>query len=190
MEVAVKESQERKAYPLGKVFQVPTRWGIKETFLWGDMTITDAWGNEVFKAVSNVFGFTRQLNFMDLRTGEHIAYIKQRALTLLPKYDIYVDGGHFASMEKEWAWTHKFTVTAFGLVGPITVQGDWLSHSYEFCRENRVIAEVHKRFLTLTDTYSVDIQPGEDVIFILACCMIIDKCTFKRSSYRARHIWE
>ncbi|KAI1715193.1 LURP-one-related domain-containing protein [Ditylenchus destructor] len=165
-------------YPPGKVFQVPTQWNIKQSFIGADMTIKDAWGNQVFKAVYEL-AWGMKLNFMDLRTGEMIGHIRHRIrLFGLQKYEIVMGGLPFASVKQEPSFLkNTFSINAPGLGGPITVQGDWFAHTYQFCRGNTVIAEVHKRFVAWTDTYTVDIMPGMDVVFILACCIIIDKCT-------------
>ncbi|KAI1707056.1 LURP-one-related domain-containing protein [Ditylenchus destructor] len=181
-------TEPKQSYPPGKVFDFATTWCLKQVVFWSDMVIKDAWGNEVFKAESK-WSFARQLDFMDLRNGEKVAHIKQQLMSALPKFDIVVDGNHFASVKMEWALKPKFTITpgkaerysvnSLGIDGPITIQGDssWLTRNYEFRCGDRIIAKVHRPFLVATDTYNVDIEPGMDVIFILACCIVIDKST-------------
>lgn len=58
----------------------------------------------------------------------------------------------------------------------MVIHGDWLTRAFQFTKHNRCVANVVKEGFAMTDTYSVSIQPGEDVIFILACCIIVDKC--------------
>ncbi|KAI1731469.1 LURP-one-related domain-containing protein [Ditylenchus destructor] len=176
-EQMVPATEPQQSYPLGKVFQIPTRWVVKQSFFFSDMTIKDAWGNKVFKAIER-FGWTMKLDFVDLRTGKTICRIKgQCVFCSLPKYDIFVDGTRFASVQMiSNCCTNKFSIRTRGTSGPITVRGDWMDHSYEFRRGNVIIADVRRNFFSLTDSYTVDVQPGVDVIFILACCIIIDKC--------------
>ncbi|KAI1716756.1 LURP-one-related domain-containing protein [Ditylenchus destructor] len=182
-------TEPKQSYPAGKVFDFPTSWCLKQIVFSTDMVIKDAWGNEVFKAESK-WSLVRQLDFVDLRTGEKVAHIKQVQMAPLPKYDIVVDGNHFASVKRKfWAMTPKFIITpgkterysvnSLGIDEPITIQGDasLMTRRWEFCCGDRVIAKIHRPFLVATDTYNVDIEPGIDVIFILACCIVIDKST-------------
>jgi len=45
---------------------------------------------------------------------------------------------------------------------------------YTFTRAGQSVAEVSKRWFTLTDSYGVDIQEGEDDLLILASTVVID----------------
>jgi uncharacterized protein YxjI len=46
-------------------------------------------------------------------------------------------------------------------------------------RDGQLVATVSKSWLALRDSYSVEVQSGENVLFILACCIVIDKCMTK-----------
>jgi uncharacterized protein YxjI len=52
--------------------------------------------------------------------------------------------------------------------------GDLLEHDFTIRRGDRTVATVSKRWLTLRDTYSVDIAPGEDDLLILASVLALD----------------
>ncbi|KAI1696850.1 LURP-one-related domain-containing protein [Ditylenchus destructor] len=174
-----------RCYPPGKIFRIPSRWIITEKF-WsrGDMTIKDQWGNKVFKAVGGLCA-RRKLSFVDLRTGQNVANIKERFLSWNIRYDIFVDGSHFGSVkENDGCCGTNYCIKS--ILDTITVIGDCADSSFEFCRGNKVIAEMHKRPLTFTDTYAVGIRPEEDVVFILACCVAIDKCVDKKEERRKR----
>ena len=59
--------------------------------------------------------------------------------------------------------------------GPeLTVQGNILDHEYTIKEGRNKIAEVSKRWLSLTDTYGVEIDPGQNDILILAVAIAID----------------
>ncbi|KAI1704311.1 hypothetical protein DdX_14307 [Ditylenchus destructor] len=170
--IAQRSGQAIPGYPPGNVFQTPTQWNIKRSFT--NMTIKDAWGNKVFKAVYEL-GWGMKLNFEDLRTGQTIAHIRQRVRFFRrPIYEIVMGGLPFASVKQELSFFKKtFSINGPGLGGPITVDVDWLTHTYQFRSGNAIIAEVHRRCVVWIDTCTVDIIPGVDVVFILACCIII-----------------
>ena len=163
-------------YGDGTVFVVPSKWCIKQAWGWNDMYIKDEWGNDVFYADAKSYTMTRNLGFTDLRTGLQIAYIKEKLKLGMPKFGVWVGGNEIATVSQKFTLlAPKFIVQS--LSGAISISGDWTAHSFTFQRGNRVVATVSKDYHSCSDTYWVSIQPGEDVIFILACCIIIDKCT-------------
>lgn len=52
--------------------------------------------------------------------------------------------------------------------------GDFLSHEYTFERGGGTVAEVSKRWLSLTDSYGVNVHAGKDNVLILAATVVID----------------
>lgn len=163
-------------YGDGTIFNVPSRWTIKQVWGWSDMYIKDEWGNDVFYADAKNYAYTQNLGFTDLRTGIQIAYIREKLKLGMPKFSIYQGSSETGTISQKLTLINpKFTVQS--LSGTITIHGNWTAHSFTFSRGMRQIAKVHRDGCSGTDTYYVSIQPGEDVIFILACCIVIDKCT-------------
>jgi len=148
--------------------------------------IKDEWGNEVFSAKNHVFSFGHKLDFIDLRTGQQIAYIEQKVLTLMPKYTIYLGNTRYAEMKQKFTWlSPKFEVhTNDGLV---IIKGNWTDFEYTFERNGQIIATASRKIFTIRDTYCVTIQPGEDVIFILSCCFIIEKVSEDKRRQRSNN---
>jgi uncharacterized protein YxjI len=59
--------------------------------------------------------------------------------------------------------------------GPdLDVQGNILDHEYSIYERRRKIAEVSKKWLSITDTYGVEIDDGQNDILILALAIAID----------------
>jgi len=59
--------------------------------------------------------------------------------------------------------------------GPdLDVQGNILDHEYSINERRKKIAEVSKKWLSLTDTYGVEIDQGQNDILILALAIAID----------------
>jgi len=58
--------------------------------------------------------------------------------------------------------------------GDLEAKGDFLDHEYTFFRGDQPVAAVSKAWFSWTDTYGVDVNPGEDDILILAATVVID----------------
>jgi uncharacterized protein YxjI len=56
----------------------------------------------------------------------------------------------------------------------LDVQGNILDHEYSISERRKKIAEVSKKWLSLTDTYGVEIDDGQNDILILALAIAID----------------
>ena len=53
--------------------------------------------------------------------------------------------------------------------------GDLFHHEYNIHRRGRSVAQVSKRWLTLTDSYGIEIDEDEDQILLLASAVVIDE---------------
>jgi uncharacterized protein YxjI len=57
----------------------------------------------------------------------------------------------------------------------LEAKGSFLEREYSFRRDDRLVAQVSKKWFSWTDTYGVDVLPGEDDILILASAVVIDQ---------------
>jgi uncharacterized protein YxjI len=142
---------------------------------WGDdFTIKDADGRPAYHVDGKVFSFGDKLSFNDMQ-GNQIAAIEQKLLRLGPEYEITRAGKTMATVKK-----HLFTLlrTRFtvDVPGPddLEARGDFLDHEYTFERGGREVARASKKWVSLSDTYSLDIDDSEDAVLILAAAVVID----------------
>lgn len=152
------------------------RYLMRERILsWGDdFTIKDEEEREAFYVDGKVFSFGDKLSFRD-RDGKEVALIDQKLLSLGPQYEI-VRGGKTVAVVKKHLFTllrARFTVDVPG-PDDLEARGNFLEHEYTFEREGRDVARVSKKWLSLSDTYAVDINDGEDDVLILASAVVID----------------
>ena len=60
--------------------------------------------------------------------------------------------------------------------GPdIEIRGNILNHEYKMERRGKRVAEVSKKWIALRDTYTVEIDPGEDDALILALTVVVEQ---------------
>ena len=86
-------------------------------------------GNPVFEVRGKFFHIGDDLLMFDRSTGQEVVRIKQRILSLLPRYDIYRNGQHWAGVHEQLRlFGERFKVTGEnGMV--FHVDGDiWRSH--------------------------------------------------------------
>lgn len=139
-----------------------------------DFYIKDEAGRDVFFVDGKVFTLGHRLAFQDL-AGNELAFIRQRLLAWGPTYEIHRDGELAAVVKKELFAFFKCRF-AVDVPGPddLEAEGDFLDLEYTFTRSGAPVAAVSKRWFSWTDTYGVDIAPGQDDILILASTVVID----------------
>ena len=155
------------------------RYMMKEKILaWGDdFTIRDESGREVFYVDGKIFSFGDKLSFRDVASKQELAVIDQKLLAIGPTYEIF-RGGQRAAVVKKKLFTmfrNKFSVDVPG-PDDLDAKGDFINKDYTFTRHGRTVAEVSKKWFRITDTYGIDIAPGEDDVLILASAVVIDLC--------------
>jgi uncharacterized protein YxjI len=147
----------------------------QKLFCWGDdFAIKDEHGNDVFFVDGKAFSLGKKLSFQDMQ-GNELAFIRQKLLSWGPTYEVY-RGARLAAVVKKHLFTFfkcRFTVDVPGPDDPEAV-GDFLNHEYQFQRGGRTIATVSKRWFSWSDTYGVDITPGEDDVLLVAATVVID----------------
>jgi uncharacterized protein YxjI len=140
-----------------------------------DFYVKDASDRDTYFVDGKAFSFGDQLSFQDLE-GNELAFIKQRLFAWGKTYEIIREGKVAAVVQKELFsfFHHRFTVDVPG-PDDLEAEGDFMDHEYEFRRGNRTVAGVSKKWFSWTDTYGVDIAPGEDPVLILASAVVVDQ---------------
>ena len=149
---------------------------IKEAFWsWGnDFAITDQQGRSVYQVDGAAFSWGDKLSFQDPQ-GNELAYISQKLFSFKPRYEIFVRWQKFAEVIKEWTWFNKqFTLDVPG-PNDYSISGSFWQHEFTFTRSGRTVATVSKDYWNWTDSYGVQIVPGEDDVSILCACIVIDQ---------------
>lgn len=139
-----------------------------------DFVIKDETGADRFKVDGKVFTIGNKLSFQDM-SGRELAFIQQKLLSFKRKYEIFRDGALAAVVSKELftLFRCKFVVDVPG-PNDLEAKGNFLDHEYEFTRGDRVVGVCSKRWFSWSDTYGVEVAPGEDDVLILASSVVID----------------
>ena len=140
-----------------------------------DFWIENEDGKKVFKVDGKVLRIRKTLVFEDLK-GNPLCKIQERLLTIRDTMVIDgPDGKEMAVIKKALIsplrdrWTVKVKDGA-----DLDVQGSILDHEYSVKDGRNKVAEVSKKWFSFTDTYGVEIDPGQNDILILAIAVAID----------------
>ncbi|MEW5942130.1 MAG: LURP-one-related family protein [Chloroflexota bacterium] len=154
-----------------------TRYKIRQKLIsiGDDFWIENQDGKRVFKVDGKVLRIRKTLLFEDM-SGRKLCQIKERLLTIKDTMVIEdPDGKDIAVIKKALIapLRDKWNVNVKG-GEDLVVKGDILDHEYAFKQGGRKVAEVSKKWFSVTDTYGVEIGEGQNDILILAIAVAID----------------
>lgn len=145
-------------------------------FSWFDSyDIYDETGNTVY-TVQGQLAWGHCLKIFDA-WGNEVGMVKERILTLLPKFEIYIGSDYAGCINKEFTFFKpKFNIEYNGW----QVEGDFLEWDYTITGQTgQYIADVSKQLLNWTDTYVIDVNDPADALCVLMLVLAIDaeKCS-------------
>lgn len=145
-------------------------------FSWFDSyDIYDEAGNIAY-TVRGQLAWGHLLRIFDAQ-GNEIGCIKERVLTWLPLFEMYLNGRYVGSIRREFSlFRPRFTIDCNGW----QVEGDWFEWDYNIVdAHGRSIATVNKELFNWTDTYVIDVRDPNHATCILMLVLAIDaeKCS-------------
>lgn len=145
-------------------------------FSWFDSyDIYDEAGNTKF-VVKGELAWGHLLRIYDAN-GNEIGCIKEKILTWLPKFEMYIGDRYAGCISKELTFfTPKYNIDYNGW----HVEGDWFEWDYSIINSaGQNVASVSKELWNWTDTYMIDVNNPQDAVYALMLVLAIDaeKCS-------------
>ncbi len=145
-------------------------------FSWFDSyDIYDETGRTVY-VVKGQLAWGHCLKIFDV-TGHEIGTVKERVLTLLPKFELYLGNRYIGCISKEFTFFKpKYNIEYNGW----NVEGSFTEWDYKiYASGGSEVASVSKELFHLTDTYVIDVRNPDDAIYALMLVLAIDaeKCS-------------
>lgn len=132
--------------------------------------------SEVLYIVKGELAWGHLLRIYD-GNGNEVGMLKEKVLTFLPKFEIYMGNQCIGSIKKEFTlFRPKFNIDFNGW----QIRGDWFEWDYQILDSNdRLVATVSKELWNWTDTYTIDIVNEKDAVYALMIVLAIDaeKCS-------------
>ncbi len=152
------------------------RYIIRERFfsLGEDSDITDESGRPVLTVDGKVLSLRDELILRD-PGGQEVARVHRKLIALRPTYEVSI-GGHEAAEVRRRLFSPFRDRFDVDIPGPddLDITGSLLDHEFTIRRGDQTVATVSKQWLTMRDTYGVDIAPGEDDLLVLATVLALD----------------
>lgn len=145
-------------------------------FSWFDSYDIYNEAGEVVYVVKGQLAWGHCLKIFDAWGGE-IGMVKERVLTFLPSFELYVGDDYLGCIRKEFAlFKPVYTIECNGW----QVEGNFLEWDYEITGpDGEPKAAVSKQLLNWTDTYVIDVADPADALCALMLVLAIDaeKCS-------------
>jgi len=139
-----------------------------------DFDVLDEHGNKVLHVDGKVLTVRDKVVIEDLN-GDEVASVHRQLVALRPTYEIRIGGEKAAEVRKKLftPFRDKFTIDVPG-PDDLEMKGDLLDHEYVIEQDGREVAAVSKRWLTIRDTYAVQVAAGVDPLLIVGSVLALD----------------
>lgn len=128
----------------------------QRVFSWTDSyDVYDEYGNARYFVKAEFFSLGHQIHVYEKNSGREVGSIHQRLLTLLPAFDIVIDGAEQGRVSKELSlFTPRYSVDYHGW----DVKGDLFGWDYSVYRGDYSVMSISKEIFTWGDTYVMEYQ--------------------------------
>ena len=145
-------------------------------FSWFDSYDIYNEAGDVVYTVKGQFAWGHCLKIFDAR-GNELGTVKERVLTWLPKFEIYLGQNYVGCITKEFTFFKpKFHIDCNGW----QVDGNWFVWNYQIQdHAGHPVATVSKEVWSWTDTYVIDVLTPANALCVLMLVLAIDaeKCS-------------
>lgn len=140
-----------------------------------DFWIETTGGRRAFKVDGKALRVRDTMKIRDA-DGTVVAEIQERIARVRDTMRIDRPGLPSASIQKAMIapLRERWTVKADD-IGEMAIQGNILDHEYTFEHNGAKVAEVSKKWVRVRDTYGIEVQPGGNVVLILAAAAALDE---------------
>lgn len=140
-------------------------------------TIKNENNEDCFKVKGKIISVGKKLRLLDMNDTE-LVYIQEKVLSFFASYELKVNSETVMKVKGKFSPLRcKFAIT--GQAGEYDIEGNILAREFKILKNGNVVVTVSKKFLALTDTYTVDISEGEDVALMLSVAIVLDMSTHR-----------
>ena len=132
--------------------------------------VTDEMENPRYHCESKLISVGRQLTITDM-SGNEVAFVKQKVLSILPRFFVEVGGTQVAEIVKKISLLKpKYEIAGVNW----KIEGDYMGHDYRIVENGQIIAAIHKKWLSWGDAFELDIADSANEVMALAVILAID----------------
>jgi uncharacterized protein YxjI len=107
--------------------------------------------------------------------GTEVARVSRKLVALRATYEIVIAGGANAEVHQRFTgpFHPKWNISVAGGV-EMVVEGNFGQHNFAFTENGQTIASVSKAWISLADSYGVDIEAGQNDLLILCGVLALE----------------
>jgi uncharacterized protein YxjI len=149
---------------------------IREKFfsIGDDFDVLDEHGTKLLHVDGKVLSVRNKVVIED-PAGNEVASVHRHLVALRPTYEISIGGEKAAEVRKKLFTPFRDSFT-IDVPGPddLEMKGNLLDHEYVIERGGVEVAAVSKRWLTIRDTYAVQVTEGVDPLLVIGSVLALD----------------
>jgi uncharacterized protein YxjI len=131
--------------------------------------LTEA-GQPVLRVDGKALSLNNLMIVNDL-SGNEVARVSRKIIALLSTYEIALAGGVTAEAHHQFSPLHpKWTISIPG-GADLEMTGNLANHDFTIAQNGQTIATISKAWMSMSDTYGVDITEGQNDLLIL--CIVL-----------------
>ena len=146
-------------------------------FAWTDSyDVFDKDGAAKYEVRADFFAISHRIRVFEKASGREVGYIQQKFFSLLPTFEIVIDGEIRGSIRRKFTlFRQDYEVDYMGWA----VEGDFLGWDYRVRRGEKTVMTISKELLNWSDTYILRFAERADEVPGLMLVLAIDaaNCT-------------
>lgn len=128
----------------------------------------------IYKINSEFLAFLSKIHLCDLN-GNELFFIKKKLKFILPEYEIYKGNTLYAEVKKEFSFfSPRLTVTS--PFGEYQIEGNFIGMDFNITCDGMLFGTISKEWLSLGDSYKLQIADDKNAAFFTALVIAIDNC--------------
>jgi uncharacterized protein YxjI len=139
-----------------------------------DFDVLDEHGTKLLHVDGKVLSIRNKVVIEDL-SGREVASVHRHLMALRRTYEITIGGEKAAEVRKKvfTPFREKFTIDVPG-PDDLEMKGNLVDHEYVIERGGVEVAAVSKRWLTIHDTYAVQVSDAVDPLLVIGSVLALD----------------
>ena len=139
-----------------------------------DNDILNEAGQPVLQVDGKVFSLRGVMIVNDL-AGNEVGQVSRKLVSLLATYDISLTGGVSAEVHQRFSgpFHPKWTISVTG-GADMEMTGNFAGHDFILTENGQTVATVSKAWISLADSYGVDIVDGQNDLLILCSVLALE----------------
>jgi uncharacterized protein YxjI len=153
----------KQVYVKQKVFSIRDRYNIY-----------DSNENIIYYCNSKILSLVAKRDLYQANDDTKLLSIEKKLLHILPKYTIYdTTQNTIATVHKKLSiFKPKFIIQT--TTAELNIEGDIFAHNFCIKKDDYILFEVHKKWISWGDTYEISIYDETNIELYIALVLILD----------------